>query len=153
MARKAKKESPPEPINVAREKVTVRQNFLPEERDELISQHFQKLRAASMRRERAKAEASEAKAEAKVLEQEAAELAEKFQNGYEMVVVDATVQLDRKSGTKFYRRYCPGKPEHDTLLKDEPMTEDDFQRLPLEEPTPAEGSEPTATEEQPAPQP
>ena len=65
------------------------------------------------------------------------DLANQLRNGSEQRTVDATVEFNRKKGVKKYFLNAPGQPGHGEFLEQQPMTEDDFSKLPLEEAIPA----------------
>lgn len=86
-----------------------------------------------------KAAAASRKASLKELRSKVNELRNKVASGGEDRDVEATVEFMPKKGFKVYRHHCPGKPEHETEIRREPMTQVDYEgQLPLgDEPAPA----------------
>ena len=73
------------------------------------------------------------KAEIKDLESKLSEVMNKLNNGYEEREVEALVEMDRKRGKKKLLHNAPGKPHHKELIREEAMTDADFEALPLPE--------------------
>ena len=78
-----------------------------------------------------KAQQAVVKAEIKELKSSLAEVMNKLNNGYEEREVEALVEMDRKRGKKKLLHNAPGKPHHKELIREEPMTDDDYESLPL----------------------
>lgn len=81
-----------------------------------------------------KAESAQAKADIKKLKSEVTDRANALRNGYQEKEVDSLVTFDRKQGIKRYFLHAPGTPEHGNFLKQDSMTENDYQLLPMDVP-------------------
>jgi len=99
----------------------------------------QRINDISLREEAVKAAAATAKAEIKAIKSEVSELANQLRVGHEQRVVEAIVEMDRRSGTKTYR-HADG-PAKGKIIKKLAMTEDDFSQLPLEDNPPPAAAE------------
>jgi HAMP domain-containing protein len=120
-----------------RARVEVRHEFTTEEWKAKTDHLTRLMKDVELKEEAIKANAATAKAEVKNLKAEVNDLANQLRNGYEMVQVDAFVEFKRKQGKKVLRYNAPGKPEHKKLIREESMTESDYEALPLDvEPTP-----------------
>ncbi len=131
--------------NRIRTTIEVKHEFSREEQQEKIQQLTSKMRQVKLKQEAIKAAAATAKAEVKALESDVSELSDVLSNGYEMRAVEAWVEFNRKKGTKRFYWCSPGRPENNTFIKEDAMTEDEYQNLPL---GPKE-LEPTAPEPEP----
>jgi HAMP domain-containing protein len=116
-----------------RARVEVRHEFTTEEWKAKTDHLTRLMKDVELKEEAIKASAATAKAEVKNLKAEVNDLANQLRNGYEMVQVDAFVEFKRKAGKKRLLWNAPGKPEHRKLIREEPMSEDDYAALPLDE--------------------
>lgn len=124
--------------NAGPEKVQARHDFTPEEWRDASNRHLNLLGEIAVAKDQRKAAAEAAKARIGSMQADAGELAEALRKGYSLEEVDALVVYDAKECVKRYFVHKPGHPEHDTFVKQEPMSEEDFQFaqqnvLPLED--------------------
>ena len=133
MSRSKKQDAP-----VVRCKVTVRHDFTNEEWKSKTNELTRKMKSVTLKEEAIKAQAAAAKSDLKTLKSEVSDLANQVDDGYEMRSVEATVEFSRKKGSKKYYHFAPGNRElHGKLIREEAMSEEDFQALPLEDQAPA----------------
>ena len=116
---------------LVRTRVRVRHEFTTDEWKEKSSIVARKMQEVELKTEAVKANQASAKAEIKELKSEVAELANELRNGYLMKDIDATVEFNRKKGTKRYYHFAPGQSFNRDFIREEAMSEDDFQDLPL----------------------
>jgi hypothetical protein len=141
-AAKAKKESG------GRLKVRIQHKFTIEEYQERTQELTSAMKKVDLREEAVKAAAATAKAEIKEMKSHVNDLANQLRNGYEERDVDAVVEMDRKKGIKKLYHFAPGNKElNGKLIRQEPMTEEDFALLPLDEPVKHEAQPPAAPEQ------
>lgn len=113
-----------------------RYSFSPGELRDVTLELTQAMKTAGEREESAKAAAAVARAEIKSLRSKINELANKVTSGGEDRDVEATVEFLPRKSVKVFRYHCPGRPEHDTEIRREPMTPSDYEgTLPLEDTT------------------
>lgn len=115
-----------------RARVEVRHEFTTDEWKAKTDHLTRLMKEVELKEESIKASAATAKAEVKNLKAEVNDLANQLRNGYEMVQVDAFVEFKRKQGRKRLLWNTPGKPEHKKLIREEAMTEADYEALPLD---------------------
>ncbi len=111
---------------------TVKVEFSNEEWKSRSDVLTRKMKEQELAEEQVKADAAAAKARIKGMKAEVNDLANNLRNGYEMVEVEAWVELDRKKGKKRFYRNAPGKPHNNDFIREDPMSEDDYASLPLE---------------------
>ena len=130
-----------------RTRVDVQVEFTTEKWKEKTDQLTRRMKDVELQEEEIKAQSATAKALLKTMRSELNDLTNQLTNGYEVVTVPAFVEYNRKKGKKRLLYNAPGKPNHKQLIREEPMSEEDYDRLPLEEqPDPAKGkgAEPAA---------
>jgi HAMP domain-containing protein len=115
-----------------RARVEVRHEFTTDEWKAKTDHLTRLMKDVELKEEAIKANAATAKAEVKNLKAEVNDLANQLRNGYEMVQVDAFVEFKRKQGKKVLRYNAPGKPEHKKMIREESMSEADYEALPLD---------------------
>lgn len=115
-----------------RTRVEVRHEFTTEEWKAKTDNLTRMMKDVELKEEAIKASAATAKAEVKALKAEVNDLANQLRNGYETRAVDAFVEFRRKAGKKRLLWNAPGKPEHRKLIREEAMTEADYEALPLD---------------------
>ena len=133
MAKKATNAKTKELIRV---KVSVRHDFTTEEWKQKTDELTRTMKGVELKEEAVKAATASAKAEIKQLKSDVNDLANQLRNGYEMQQVEASVEFNRRKGEKKLYHHCPGKPDHNKLIRVEAMTEEDYQSLPMPEPEP-----------------
>jgi seryl-tRNA synthetase len=119
-----------------REFVSVKHEYSQAERNELTRQLTSAVQDKSEQNERLKSTSADFKARIKTAEAIINEATNKICNGYEMQNVEASVELDRKSGVKKLFLHAPGKKENKSFIREENMTEADYAKLPLEDAPP-----------------
>ena len=124
-----RKKPNPEPIRC---RVTVKHEFTNEEWKSKTDILTREMKQCELKEEAIKAQAATAKAELKNMKATVNDLANDLRNGYAMVEVDAKCEFNRKKGSKKFYHFAPGKPHNGDFIKEEPMTEDDFQALPID---------------------
>jgi hypothetical protein len=120
--------------NPVRARVEVKHEFTADELKEIGSEAARAYQLIQERHLSIKAAQAVAKSAIKDLEAKFGELMNKQSNGYETRTVDALVEFRRKQGKKRLLWNTPGKPGHKTLIREEAMTESDYQTLPMDEP-------------------
>lgn len=115
-----------------RARVEVKHEFTAEELKAIGSESARAYQLIQEKELAIKAASSVAKSAIKDLESKLGELMNKQTNGYEMRTVDALVEYRRKAGKKRILWNTPGKAGHKTLIREEAMTELDYERLPLD---------------------
>ena len=115
-----------------RARVEVKHEFTAEELKTIGSESARAYQLIQEKELAIKAASSVAKSAIKDLESKLGELMNKQTNGYETRVADVFVEFKRKKGIKRLLWNTPGQPSHKTLIREEPMTEDDYTSLPLD---------------------
>lgn len=128
MASKSKKKS-----TGKRAKIEVKHEFSTDEYKTRTDELVRSMQRVEEKDAAVKASAAVAKSEIKQLKASVNEMANQLQNGYEMRTVDVTVEFNRKTGVKKFYHFAPGKSENGSFIRQEAMTESDYQELPLEE--------------------
>jgi neutral trehalase len=136
------KKKKPEPV-AAKVNIQYKHMFSPEEKNDLYAQHIQKLGEVDSKTEAKEAAMSTFKAAIKELKSHATDLRHQLSNGFEMRTATATVEFNRKKGIKKFFHYCPASPElHGKLIREETMTEEEHNLLPLEGVNPGDERQP-----------
>lgn len=129
-AKKSPKKSK-KPFTV-REFVQVQHNYTQDERNELTRKLTGAVQNKTEQAEQLKSVSADFKARIKTAEAIINETTNKICNGFEMQQVEARVEMDRKSGIKHLFYHCPGKKEHGKKIREEQMTQQDYEKLPIE---------------------
>lgn len=135
-----------DPVRV---KVEVKHQFTVEEYRERTDKLTRMMHDVEIKEEQIKAAAATAKAEVKALKAEVNDLANQLRNGTETQTVEAFVEYRRKQGKKRLLWNCPGKPDHRKLIREEPMTEEDYASLEPELPVQEQSKPAVPTAETP----
>lgn len=118
---------------VVREFVQVQHDFTDSEKLEMSKQHVGCIQRCDVLREQVKSTTADLKAKIKTEEGRAAELVNKLSSGFEMVTKEVRIEFDRKAGLKKLYVHAPGTPHDGEFVRDEAMTQADYERLPLDD--------------------
>jgi hypothetical protein len=123
----SRKKSPAE--KTKRVKIEVKHEFESAEWKEKTEILTRRMKEVELREDEIKAESSAKRAEVKRLKSEVNNLANDLRNGYAMVQVDAVCEFNRKKGVKKFYHFAPGKPFNGDFIREEAMSEQDFEEL------------------------
>lgn len=113
-------------------KVEIKHEFTTDEWKEKTGHLTRRLQQLEQKEADVKAAAAVAKSAIKQLKSDILTLSHHVNDGYEMQTVEAVARFNRKKGSKKIFHHCPGNKDlHGKLIREEPMTEDDFKLLPL----------------------
>lgn len=115
--------------DIIRCKVEVKHEFSVDEYKERTTELTTKMKNVEIREDNLKAQQATAKAEIKALKADVNDLANQLRNGFELRNEEATVEFNKKKGTKRYYFFAPGKPHHKSFAREDAMTEEDFQEM------------------------
>jgi len=113
-------------------KVELRHEFTQEEWKERTSELTRKMKQLEQKESEIKAQQAVAKSDIKTMKSEVMSLMNQVDDGYVMQSFEAVARFNRKKGSKKIYHWAPGNKElHEKLIREEPMTEDDHNLLPL----------------------
>lgn len=116
-----------------REFANIRHDFTDKEMLEISSRQVAALQRASELDEQLKSICADFKAKIKGENALVGELTNKLSSGYEMRSVECAVKMDRLKGIKTYSIYSPGHKDHGKQVREDAMTQADYERLPLDD--------------------